>query len=47
MDAAAGLRVRGVPFFLLDGRLTLSGAQPSDVFRQALTQALAAAPSRA
>jgi predicted DsbA family dithiol-disulfide isomerase len=44
---AAALRVRGVPFFLLDGRLVLSGAQPLDVFRQALTQALATAPSRA
>jgi predicted DsbA family dithiol-disulfide isomerase len=36
---AAALRVRGVPFFLIDGRLALSGAQPADVFGRALEQA--------
>ena len=40
-QAAASLRVRGVPFFLLDGRYGLSGAQPIEVFREALEQASA------
>ncbi|MFA5629973.1 MAG: DsbA family oxidoreductase [Porticoccaceae bacterium] len=29
----------GVPFFLIDGRLGVSGAQPADVFRAALEEA--------
>jgi len=43
IEGAASLRVRGVPFFLIDQRYTLSGAQPADVFRQALEQARGAA----
>lgn len=42
-EAAYGLGVRGVPFFVLDGRLGVSGAQPTELFVQALTQARAAA----
>jgi len=34
-----GLGVQGVPFFVLDRKYALSGAQPPEVFRQALTQA--------
>ena len=41
IQEAASLRVRGVPFFLFDRRYALSGAQPADVFRQALEQAYA------
>ena len=33
----------GVPFFVFDQRFAVSGAQPADVFRQALDQAWAAA----
>ncbi|AMX84776.1 disulfide bond formation protein DsbA [Geobacillus subterraneus] len=33
---AAQLGVRGVPFFVLNGKYALSGAQPVDVFRRAL-----------
>jgi len=29
----------GVPFFVVDGRYGISGAQPTDVFEQALRQA--------
>lgn len=32
------LGVRGVPFFLIDKRYSLSGAQPVEVFKQAITQ---------
>lgn len=42
-EAAYALGVRGVPFFVLDGRLGVSGAQPTELFVQALTQARAAA----
>jgi predicted DsbA family dithiol-disulfide isomerase len=42
LQEAAALRVRGVPFFLFDGRLIVSGAQPSEVFREALQQGLRA-----
>lgn len=31
--------IRGVPYFLIDGRLALSGAQPVEVFEQALREA--------
>lgn len=34
------LQVRGVPFFVIDGRLAISGAQPVELFRRALRQAL-------
>lgn len=33
--------IRGVPFFVIDGRLGLSGAQPPDAFTRALRQAVA------
>ncbi|HZK31474.1 MAG TPA: DsbA family oxidoreductase [Corynebacterium sp.] len=33
------LGVQGVPFFVFDGRLAISGAQPVELFEQALTQA--------
>lgn len=33
---AAGLGIRGVPFFLIDRKYAVSGAQPVDVFLQAL-----------
>jgi predicted DsbA family dithiol-disulfide isomerase len=35
---AARLGIRGVPFLVLDGRYGVSGAQPVDVFVQALTR---------
>ena len=40
MDQARArqIGIRGVPFFVLDGRLAVSGAQPSDVFRGAFQQ---------
>lgn len=40
-ETARGIGVRGVPFFVFDGRLAVSGAQPVEVFSQALEQALA------
>ncbi|MDX2355540.1 DsbA family oxidoreductase [Dietzia sp. PP-33] len=39
-EAARGIGVTGVPFFVFDGRLAVSGAQPVEVFGQALEQAL-------
>lgn len=42
VETARGIGVRGVPFFVFDGRLAVSGAQPVEVFGQALEQALAA-----
>lgn len=36
---ASELGIRGVPFFVLDQQYALSGAQPVEVFRQALQQA--------
>jgi len=38
---AAALGIHGVPFFVADRRLGLSGAQPAEVFTQLLTQAWA------
>ncbi|KJE32320.1 DSBA-like thioredoxin domain protein [Geobacillus kaustophilus] len=35
-EEAAALGVRGVPFFVLNGKYAISGAQPVDVFRRAL-----------
>ncbi len=35
-------RVEGVPFFVINGKITLSGAQPPDVFLEAFRQAIAA-----
>ena len=34
-------RVDGVPFFIIDGKITLPGAQPPDAFVEAFRQALA------
>jgi predicted DsbA family dithiol-disulfide isomerase len=39
---ARRFRVEGVPFFVVNGRLTLSGAQQPDAFLEAFRQALAA-----
>jgi predicted DsbA family dithiol-disulfide isomerase len=39
---ARRFRVEGVPFFIINGRLTLSGAQQPDAFLGAFRQALAA-----
>lgn len=36
---ARRIGVQGVPFFILDNRLALSGAQPVSVFQQALSEA--------
>lgn len=36
--------IRGVPFFVFDGRLALSGAHPVEVFEEALRQVKAQAP---
>ncbi|ODA72600.1 DSBA-like thioredoxin domain protein [Streptomyces sp. AVP053U2] len=36
---AAELGARGVPFFVLDRTYGVSGAQPAEVFTQALTRA--------
>ncbi|HMM48823.1 MAG TPA: DsbA family oxidoreductase [Miltoncostaeaceae bacterium] len=38
---AAGLGIGGVPFYVIDGRYGLSGAQPVELFTQALERALA------
>jgi predicted DsbA family dithiol-disulfide isomerase len=35
--------IRGVPFFVLDNRFALSGAQPAEAFREAIARALEAA----
>ena len=40
VETARSIGVRGVPFFVFDGRLAVSGAQPVEVFEQALEQAL-------
>jgi predicted DsbA family dithiol-disulfide isomerase len=39
---ARRLRVEGVPFFVINGRITLAGAQQTDAFREAFRQTLAA-----
>ena len=41
------LQVSGVPFFVFDQRIALSGAQPREIFLQAMQQALATAKSSA
>ena len=40
-EEAAGHRlgIRGVPYFIVNGRLSISGAQPPDIFVSALQQA--------
>jgi predicted DsbA family dithiol-disulfide isomerase len=42
LDQARAMGVRGVPFFVFDGRLAFSGAQPDEAFREAFR--LAAQP---
>lgn len=42
IDLARQIGVQGVPFFVFDGKLAVSGAQPVEVFSQALEQAAAA-----
>ena len=39
-EQAQRLRVDSVPFFLINGEITLSGAQPPDVFLEAFNQAI-------
>jgi predicted DsbA family dithiol-disulfide isomerase len=36
---AVGMGIRGAPFFILQGKIAFSGAQPEEVFRQALEEA--------
>ncbi len=43
---AQALGIRGVPFFVLDDKYAVSGAQPAEVFRQALEQAWSATQPR-
>ncbi|WP_025724766.1 DsbA family oxidoreductase [Acholeplasma granularum] len=38
IDEARSIGVTGVPFFVLDRKYAVSGAQPKEVFKQALTQ---------
>jgi predicted DsbA family dithiol-disulfide isomerase len=38
-ELARRVRVEGVPFFVINGRVTLSGAQPPDAFLEAFRQA--------
>jgi predicted DsbA family dithiol-disulfide isomerase len=45
-ETARELGIHGVPFFVLDGRHALSGAQPADVFLGALTQVWRAIEAR-
>jgi predicted DsbA family dithiol-disulfide isomerase len=39
VNDAKQLGVTGVPFFVVDGRYAVSGAQPSEVFSQLLSRA--------
>jgi predicted DsbA family dithiol-disulfide isomerase len=41
IDQAHAFGSSGVPFFVIDGKYGVSGAQPAEVFRQVLTKALA------
>lgn len=45
LDTARALQVSGVPFFVANRRIAVSGAQPKDVFLQLLTQASAVSVS--
>ena len=38
ISQAQQLGVQGVPFFLINDKYSISGAQPVELFRQALTQ---------
>ena len=40
-DQAGRFRVEGVPFFIVNGKVTLSGAQLPNAFLEAFKQALA------
>lgn len=42
---AAASGIRGVPFFVFNGRLALSGGQPVEVFHDAIEQAMQDAPA--
>lgn len=42
---AASYGIRGVPFFVIDGRLGVSGAQSAEVLRNAMEQAVETAPT--
>ena len=44
LATAVRLQISGVPFFILDGRIALAGAQPPEVFQQALDVARSQAP---
>ena len=44
-EQARAYNIRGVPFFVFDGRLAVSGAQPIEVFEQAIAQAKATGPA--
>jgi predicted DsbA family dithiol-disulfide isomerase len=46
LEEARAIQLNGVPFFLFDGRSAVSGAQPADVFSQALSQAWTDAQKR-
>jgi predicted DsbA family dithiol-disulfide isomerase len=39
IETAASLGIRGVPFFVIDGKYGISGAQPTEVFLDGLQQA--------
>ena len=39
-ELARRIRVEGVPFFVINGRVTLSGAQPHEAFLAAFKQAV-------
>jgi predicted DsbA family dithiol-disulfide isomerase len=41
-EQARQFRVEGVPFFIVNGTITLSGAQQPETFLEAFRQALAA-----
>ena len=44
--AAAKLGIRGVPFFVFDGRFAVSGAQPVEILRRAITEAASSSVTR-
>lgn len=41
LDQASAYGISGVPFFVIDGRYGVSGAQPPEVLAQAIGQVLA------
>jgi predicted DsbA family dithiol-disulfide isomerase len=44
--ARAELHIEGVPFFVIENQLAISGAQPRDLFRDALRRAASSIPPR-